>query len=50
MVYTTFRNKLTCIIRRVKALYYAELFLENSSDPKKIWDILNGLIDNGKLY
>ena len=47
MVYTTFRNKLTCIIRRVKALYYAELFLENSSDPKKIWDILNGLINNG---
>ena len=47
MVYSTFRNKLTCIIRRVKALYYAELFLENSSDPKKIWDILNGLINNG---
>ena len=47
MVYTTFRNKLTCIIRRVKALYYAKLFLENSSDPKKIWDILNGLINNG---
>ena len=47
MVYSTFRNKLTCIIRRVKALYYAKLFLENSSDPKKIWDILNGLINNG---
>ena len=47
MVYTAFRNKLTCIIRRVKALYYAKLFLENSSDPKKIWDILNGLINNG---
>ena len=47
MAYTTFRNKLTCIIRRVKALYYAKLFLENSSDPKKIWDILNGLINNG---
>ena len=47
MVYTTFRNKLTCIIRRVKALYYAKLFLENYNDPKKIWDILKGLINNG---
>ena len=45
-VYTAFRNQLTRIIRRVKALYYARLFLENSNDPKKVWDILNGIISN----
>ena len=42
--YTSFRNKLTSIIRRVKALYYAKLFLENTKNTKQIWYILNGLL------
>ena len=44
-VYTSFRNKLTNIIRRVKSLYYAKLFFENAGDSKKLWSILNGLLD-----
>ena len=31
-------------MRRVKALYYARLFLENASNSKKIWNILNDLL------
>ena len=31
-------------MRRVKALYYARLFLENASNWKKIWNILNDLL------
>ena len=47
-IYTVFRNQLTGVIRRVKALYYAKLFVENANDPKKIWEILNGLVNNRK--
>ena len=30
--YTQYKNKLTNLVRRVKALYYARLFLENASN------------------
>ena len=42
--YTQYKNKLTNIVHRVKALYYARLFLENASNSKKIWNILNDLL------
>ena len=45
VTYTNFRNRLTNIIRRVKSLYYAKLFLENAKNSKKVWDILNGLLN-----
>ena len=45
MVYTEFKNKLTNIVRRVKSLYYAKLFMENGNNSKKVWDILNGLLN-----
>ena len=41
---TQYKNKLTNLVRRVKALYYARLFLENASNSKKIWNILNDLL------
>ena len=33
--YTHYKNKLTNLVHRVKALYYARLFLENASNSKK---------------
>ena len=42
--YTQYKNKLTNLAHRVKALYYARLFLENASNSKKIWNILNDLL------
>ena len=42
--YTQYKNKLTKLVRRVKALYYAMLFLENASNSKNIWIILNDLL------
>ena len=42
--YTQYKNKLTNLVSRVKALYYARLFLENASNSKKIWNILNDLL------
>ena len=42
---TNFRNRLTNIIRRVKSLYYAKLFLENAKNSEKVWVILNGLLN-----
>ena len=45
VTYTNFRNRLTNILRRVNSLYYTKLFLENAKNSKKVWDILNGLIN-----
>ena len=44
-VYTSYRNKLTHLIRKVKSLYYTRLFLENARNSKKVWDILNDLLN-----
>ena len=34
--YTQYKNRLTSVIRRVKALYYDKLFLENASNSKMV--------------
>ena len=43
--YTGYRNKLTHLIRKVKRLYYTRLFIENAHNSKRIWDILNDLLN-----
>ena len=43
-VYTTFKNRLTNIIRRSKALYYSNLFYENAKNSKMVWSIINGIL------
>ena len=44
-VYTSYRNRLTHLIRKVKSLYYTRLFLENDRNSNKVWDILNDLLN-----
>ena len=46
-VYTAFKNRLTNIIRRSKALYYAKLFHENAKNSKVVWTIINSLLTKG---
>ena len=43
--YTFFKNRLTNIIRRSKALYYAKIFLENTNNPKNLWSTINGIMN-----
>ena len=43
--YTQYKNRLTNVIRRTKALYYAKLFSENAGNPKKIWSTINNLLN-----
>ena len=43
--YTQYKNRLTNLIRRVKALYYAQLFLENANNSKMVWNTLNNLMN-----
>ena len=43
--YTLYKNRLTNVVRRTKALYYARLFLENASNTKKVWNTINGLMN-----
>ena len=46
-VYTAFKNRLTNIIRRSKALYYSKLFHENAKNSKVVWSIINSLLTKG---
>ena len=43
--YTSYRNKLTNLIRKVKSLYYVKLFLENAGNSRKTWEILNNVLN-----
>ena len=43
--YTGFKNRVTNVIRRSKALYYAKKFLENAKDPKMMWSTINGILN-----
>ena len=43
--YTRFKNRLTNIIRRSKALYYARIFHENGNNPKMVWSTINGILN-----
>lgn len=42
--YTTFRNRVTNLIRRSKSLYYAKLLFENSNNMKVLWSTINSLM------
>ena len=44
--YTYFKNKLTTLIRRVKRLYYFNLFRGLDRDSGKIWNQINLLLGN----
>ena len=41
--YTTYKNRLTNVIRRAKAIYYEKLFLENAKNAKVLWSTINYL-------
>ena len=43
--YATFKNRLTNIIRRTKALYYAKIFHENANNPKIVWSTINSILN-----
>ena len=44
-VYAAFRNRLTNVIRRSKALYYSRQFYENAKHSKVVWAIINGILN-----
>ena len=43
--YTTYKNRLTNILRKSKALYYAKVFLENEKNAKFLWSTINGIMN-----
>ena len=43
--YTIYKNRLTNVVYRTKALYYARLFFENVSSSKMVWTTINGLLN-----
>ena len=43
--YTSYKNRLTNLIRRSKALYYEKLFLENAANTKVLWSTINSLLN-----
>ena len=43
--YTSFKNRLTNIIRKSKALYYAKIFLDNAKNSKILWSTINGIMN-----
>ena len=43
--YTLYKNRLTHVIRKSKALYYARLFLQNANNSKVLWSTINGILN-----
>lgn len=51
--YKMYKNKLTTIIRNNKKLYYKKKVEENKNNPKKVWGVLNTILNkstNKKEY
>ena len=44
-MYIQYKNTLTNVLRRVKALYYAKIFLDNVSNSKMVWNTINNLLN-----
>ena len=44
LVYTSFRNRLTAVLRRAKRLYYVELFYSAGFASKQIWHVINSIV------
>ena len=43
--YNQYKNRLTNVIRRTKALYYAKLFLEHAGNSRLVWSTINGILN-----
>ena len=43
--YTQYKNRLTTVLRRVKALYYARIFIDNANNTKLVWNTINDLLN-----
>ena len=46
--YTTFRNKLTGILRKARRLYYLKMFYDAGKSPSRLWCCINNIIDKKK--
>ena len=44
LAYTSFRNKLTAVLRRAKRLYYVVLFYNAGFASKQIWHVINSIV------
>ena len=44
LAYTSFRNRLTAVLRRAKRLYYVKLFYNAGFASKQIWHVINSII------
>lgn len=45
--YRSFKNKLTTVVRKAKALYYKNYFDQNKANSKKIWSGINSILNKG---
>ena len=45
ITYTSFRNQLTVVLRRAKHLHYVKLFYNAGCAPKKIWSVIDNIIN-----
>ena len=43
--YTWFKNKVTSAIRKTKALFYAQMFLQNANNSKALWSSINSVMN-----
>ena len=48
--YTFYKNRLTNVIRRSKALFYEKLFLENAANSKVLWCTINSLLNRKNCH
>ena len=48
--YTWFKNKLTSAIRKAKALYYAQILLQNASNSKALWSTINNVMSRRECH
>ena len=46
--YTTYRNKLTHLIRKSKTNHYSDLINASKGDSKKSWKVINSVLNRGK--
>ena len=47
--FKTYRNQLTSLIRTAKEQYFKRKLDEQKSDPKKLWQLLLGIVQKGKI-
>ena len=47
--YTSYKNRLTSLLRRVKRLYYSTLLFNAANDSRKIWSYLNDITERNRV-